>query len=412
MTKRFHMRVALLSAEYPPTPGGVGDYTRQLGKALVARGHQVWVLTIYDLRFVIYDLNSGDAQFVGSAVNHKAPWGWQSWRTIGEVIGMVRPDVLHIQYQTGAYGMHPAINFLPWWMRRSRQRPTIVVTTHDLLEPYLFPKAGPLRAYVTHRLLNDADAAIVTNQDDWATVAGWSGRNQNEPPACIPIGSNIAVALPPDYDRDVLRAQLGVGESDTLLAYFGLLGRSKGVDTLVGALAQLPQTTRLVIIGGEASAPQDRAYAEAVRAQIATLGGQERVVITGQLDEAAVSAHLLAADIAALPFSDGATFRRGSLLAALAHGLPVVTTEGVRRGAWGVGLGMPTFEDGKNVLLVPPGDAAALAAAITRLTGDRALRARLGAAGAALAAQFAWPRIAEQHEAVYHHPMDAQAALT
>ena len=51
------MVVAMLSAEYPPRPGGVGDYTRRLGQALVERGQHVLVLTIDDLRFTIYDLN-------------------------------------------------------------------------------------------------------------------------------------------------------------------------------------------------------------------------------------------------------------------------------------------------------------------------------------------------------------------
>jgi hypothetical protein len=45
------MIVAMLSAEYPPQPGGIGDYTRRLGQSLVARGQHVLVFTIDDLRF-------------------------------------------------------------------------------------------------------------------------------------------------------------------------------------------------------------------------------------------------------------------------------------------------------------------------------------------------------------------------
>ena len=39
------MYIILLSAEYPPQPGGVGDYTRQLALALVERGHRIGILT-------------------------------------------------------------------------------------------------------------------------------------------------------------------------------------------------------------------------------------------------------------------------------------------------------------------------------------------------------------------------------
>ena len=142
----------------------------------------------------------------------------------------------------------------------------------------------------------------------------------------IPIGSNIAVAPPEGYDRAAWRARLGIGADATLLAFFGLISRTKGLDTLLDALARLPARFHLLVIGGAATAPEDRAYAEAIRQQIVELGLDQRVTITGHCAEADVSAHLLAADIAALPFADGASFRRGSLLAALAHGLAVVTT--------------------------------------------------------------------------------------
>ena len=39
------MRVLLVTGEYPPMQGGVGDYTRELGIALVALGVEVHVLT-------------------------------------------------------------------------------------------------------------------------------------------------------------------------------------------------------------------------------------------------------------------------------------------------------------------------------------------------------------------------------
>ncbi len=404
-------------------PGGVGDYTRRLAGALAARGHTSTVLTIAGERFQIVRSEAPGTP-PSQLPRADAGWGWRMWRDVIVALLATRPDILHIQYQTGAYGMHPAVNFLPWRLRSVPGRPAVVVTAHDLLPPYLFPKAGPLRAWVTRRLLVDADAAVVTNDEDLVrlvdprppTEGACSPsivRRSSTPLHVIPIGSNIPVAPPPGYDRDAWRARLGIAPHETLVAYFGLISRSKGLDTLLDALTRLPATVRLLVIGGEAAAPQDVAFAEEVRARLAaTPALRSRVTITGYCPEAEVSAHLLAADLAALPFADGASFRRGSLLAALAHGLPVVTTVRARGqeaeareqqpevGAYPLAAAWLQLQ--AAALFVPAGDAAALAGALERLAGDAALRAALGAAGRTLAAHFSWEMVAMRHEAVYH----------
>jgi glycosyltransferase involved in cell wall biosynthesis len=406
------MRIALLSAEYPPQPGGVGDYTARLSAALVDRGHQVFVFTIADGRLQTIDLTGTNPNLQSTIYNRQSDWGWRSWRAVRAALEHTRPDILHIQYQTGAYGMHPAINLLPWRLRRLPQRPRVIVTAHDLLLPYLFPKAGPLRRWVTRRLLADTDAVVATNEEDYAQIA----RERSNVVELIPIGSNIALAPPPDYDRAAWRVRLHVANDQTLVAYFGLISHTKGLDVLLDALARLPSNISLLVVGGAASAPKDRAYAEHIEQIIATHGLASRVAITGHCPGDQVSAHLLAADLAALPFSDGASFRRGSLLATLAHGLPTVTTRpqeprtGTRRVnraptsnplVLGSRFSVPGLEDAENVLLTPPGDAQALAGAIARLAHDLALRERLATGGRVLAQQFAWPAIAERHEALY-----------
>jgi glycosyltransferase involved in cell wall biosynthesis len=201
-----------------------------------------------------------------------------------------------------------------------------------------------------------------------------------------------------------------------------LISRSKGLHVLLDALARLPVSFRLIVVGGDATQPQDRAYIAEVRHQMEERGLSERVLITGHCAADEVSAHLLAADLAALPFADGASFRRGSLLAALAHGVPVITTTDDRRPTTDDRTRTKNREprtdtassiryteqltDSDNVLFVSPKDPAALAAAIERLAGDAALRARIGAGGQELAAQFSWESIAERHEALYQQLLD------
>jgi glycosyltransferase involved in cell wall biosynthesis len=395
------MRIVLLTAEYPPQPGGVGDYTHRLALALADDAHAPAVLT---------GASTGSAS---PLLAHEQPprvlrqiggWGWRCWRDTIAALDTLRPAVLHIQYQTGAYSMHPAINLLPWRLRALPHRPAVAVTFHDLLEPYLFPKAGRVRRWVTLRLARDADHVIATNDEDAAALLA-AGVQPPDRITTIPIGSNIPVAPPPGYDRAAWRAELGIRPDDLVVAYFGLLSHNKGIDLLLDALSHLHEPTvppmRLLLIGGAATAPQDRAYADAVRQQIDHLHLSERVIVTGHVEPAAVSAHLLASDIVALPFRGGASLRSGSLLAALSHGAAVVTTS---TAAQRHTLPAPITArpvDGEHLLLVPAEDSAALAAALRRLAADSALRARLGSGAQALAAHFSWEAIARRHTQVY-----------
>ena len=113
----------------------------------------------------------------------------------------------------------------------------------------------------------------------------------------------------------------------------------------------------------------------------------------GRRDAEDVSRILAVADLFVAPFDAGASMRRGSLLAALAHGMPVVSTS--------ASLPSSYLRDGDNVALVPPRDAPALAARIARLLDSRAQRARLARGARKLADRLAWPSIAEETRAVY-----------
>jgi glycosyltransferase involved in cell wall biosynthesis len=134
---------------------------------------------------------------------------------------------------------------------------------------------------------------------------------------------------------------------------------------------------------------------------------------TGFSSAAEVSAHLLAADIGVLPYRDGASFRRGSFMALLAHGLPIVSTVPAGSGdARSLDSGVPRLQDGENVRLVPPDDPAALAQAIADLAASPEVRQRLAAGARALAATFAWEGIAKRHLEVYQKLLVARTTRT
>ncbi|MCX6031304.1 MAG: glycosyltransferase family 4 protein [Chloroflexi bacterium] len=397
------MRVLFITGEYPAMQGGVGDYTRQLSRALGALGTDVHVLTHADA--------GGDHLRAPAAAYEPTVYpliersGWHLWGVATRLVRELRPNVVHIQYQPAAYGLHGAVNFLPWRLRLARHRPRVLTTFHDLRMPYLFPKAGPLRWQAVVALYRASDLAVITNPADWLRLAdaGLTARLR-----AIPIGSNIACCPQGGYDRDRQRALWGAGSDDWLLAYFGFLNANKGGETLIRALAGLVaagKPARLLMVGGQvgASDPTNAAYLRRIEALIGELGLADRVRWTGFTSDDQVSANLLAADCAVLPYREGASLRHGSLMAALAHGLPIVSTQvpdEVRR-AQPDRQAFPLPEHGVSALLAPPDDPAQLAAAVTALMSDAGLRTRLADAATGLSLQFTWEAIARRHLEAY-----------
>jgi glycosyltransferase involved in cell wall biosynthesis len=297
-----------------------------------------------------------------------------------------------VQYQAGAFSLHPAINFAPaWWQRQGRR---VAWTYHDLLTPYLFPKAGKrLRRWATEAPARVCDLTIATNSGDRQQLIPLA-RNL----ATIPIGSNIHTHHFTVAERHARRAQRGYDEGDVVIGYFGFLHPTKGgldlVETASRLLPDLP-TLRLLMIGEQvgASSPENAHYLQQVKAAIQRYELEPRVTWTGYEPDAEVSADLVACDLLLMPYLDGASLRRGTLMAALAHGCAIVTSTPAAP--------IDQLVAGRDLLYVPPGDIDAAAAAVRKLVADPPLLANLRKNALAASAAFTWEGIAEAHERAY-----------
>jgi len=388
------MNIGLITGEYPPDQGGVGDFTDRLAHALTDLGHRVHVITSSRQISAPEPGTSGPDSQPSRLALHRdiESWRFGCWREILTLSRRLNLDALNIQYQTAAYDMHPAINLVP----QKQRRPPVVVTFHDLKVPYLFPKAGPLRWWVMRLLARRADGVIVTNREDELRLSGLKSEVWNL--TRIPIGSNIPSALPPGFNRAGERARWNVGPEDLLIGYFGFLNESKGGEELIEALGLLVERglpAHLLKVGGRVgtSDPTNRTYADRVERLIGDLGLEGRVHWTGYVPPEQVSASLCATDLCMLPYRDGVSFRRGSLLACLAHGRAIISTRPA--------VPLPEVRDGETMLLVEPESPSALADAVSRLASDAQLQARLEAGAEELAAHFRWDRIAQRTAAVF-----------
>ena len=358
------MRVLIVCPSYPPqdVTCGVGDYTRCLAEELVRLGEQVTVVASAAWR-------GPERGGVGVLPILDAPAPW--WRVIPT-------DVVNLQYAPDLYRERGRA------LRATLSTPT-VVTFHTLLDATLRSRGVALW------LLTSARHVVAANEEVTTMVRRrlpWIARRLTE----VPIGSNIAIASPGDPAE--IRASIGAPPRAPLLVHFGLVYPGKGLETLLEALAIVRVThaeTHLVVAGDTREA--DRAYRSDLEALAVKLGVARAVTWTGRRDDEDVSRILALADIFVAPFDGGASIRRGSLLAAFAHGLPVVSTSPAVVSAY--------LRDGDNVALVAPRDPTALAARIGVLLDSPAQRARLADGARKLATRLAWPAIAEEMRGAY-----------
>ncbi len=171
------------------------------------------------------------------------------------------------------------------------------------------------------------------------------------------------------------------------LLMLGELGPRKGTPELVAALASPDLRKRDWSATLAGNGPVEK-----YRVEVAALGLSGRIALPGWQSGDQVKALLNAADVFILPSrQEGLPI---AILEAMAGGAAVISTP--------VGAIGDAILDGETGLLVPPGDAAALAVAIAKLIDDPALRGRLAAnARRRFEAMFTIDRTADQVAALY-----------
>jgi glycosyltransferase involved in cell wall biosynthesis len=350
------MRVLLVSTVYPPEIGGPSLHTRELAQALVRRRHDATVLT--------YTTGSLPAAGVEVRTLPRPRRGRRSdhARAFAEalrVIDQVRPDLVHVQTCDSPLAL------LVGLAARWRRLPRLVKASGDLAASRgdESPRAGA-RAWRTRGWRELQSAIFAQYHLVWATspaVTAALVERYHLPASRLHELRNLVGVTP--LARPVVRSATG----DVTALLLSRLVPAKGIDVAIESL-RVPDArrVRLRIIGS--GDPDTRA---ALIRLAAERGVTERVTFEDAVPPDAIAGPLAAADIFALPSRQenfGIT-----LVQAMAAGLPIVAS---RTG------GIPAVvAHEETALLVPPGDPAALGAALGRLSADPGLRARLGAQG-------------------------------
>lgn len=165
------------------------------------------------------------------------------------------------------------------------------------------------------------------------------------------------------------------------IGFLGTLKPWHGIESLCGAFALVAREAkeaRLLIVGdGPLRARLERFAART--------GLDERIELAGSVPHHRIPALLRRFDVAVAPYDDRTAtyFSPLKIFEYMGAGLPIVAS--------GIGQIPEVLSDGRTALIVPPGDAAALAHAIRRLMIDARLRRDLGRAAARAArGSFRW----------------------
>ena len=365
-------RLDLVFPALPPALDGIGDHTARLATALAER---------WDVRVLTAQSNAERLP----GVRVKEAFSLASRRgvqALEEAVADDLPDWLLLQFNQFSYGRWGFNPYLPRVVRRIRRAcpaTRVAVLFHEDFVPVTSWKNAIITAWQRAQFVALGRSAEVVG----FSIEPWARRYRTWFPqaqvAHWPVGSNIPHA---GLSRQAARDRLQLGADAFVVGVFGTLHTSRMLPFIaraVQALHRKPSTEMIVLYVGPDG---DR-----LKAAVPGIPVHD----AGRLPAEEVSHHLSAMDVHLAPFSDGASTRRGSLLAGLQHGVATVSTRG--------SLTDPMLLEQANqaLLLVPAGDPKAFEEQVLMLCDDPQRRQRMGAAGRALYEdRFAWDVLADR----------------
>jgi rhamnosyl/mannosyltransferase len=259
-------------------------------------------------------------------------------------------DILHVHMP------NPLAALAVWFAR-----PDARVVLHWHSDVVHQQRALKLYEPLQHWLLQRADRVIATSEA-YADGSRVLGRFRDKVEA-VPLGIGDNARFTDDRRVRAIREEFA---GRKLVFALGRLVDYKGFDVLIDAAGQLPEDA-LVLVGG--SGP----LAKRLAMQVSMRGVGSRVRLLGRIDDDELMSYHSAADVFCLPSVNRAEAFGVAMLEAMSAGRPVICTQVE-------GSAMPWVNQHEGTgLVVAPGDASALAAALKRLLGDASLARRLGA---------------------------------
>ena len=361
------MKVLIVSPYSWSTPGGVGAHVGHLARALRSRGHEVRIVAP----------SEGDVEPGVVSVGRSIPipyngsiarlaFGPRVALRIRVALRRARPDVVHVHEPFApSAGLLTLLN----------TRLPVVGTFHASIGR---SRAYRLAAPALRPLYRRLAARVAVSDEARRTIEKVFGADGI---TVIPNGVEWSrfSSLPPP--------------SGSMILFVGRMEKRKGAAVLVEAFTRLAEKrpdAELVLAGeGPERKSVEQAVPEALR---------ERVTFTGRVDPLELPEVFGRAAVVCAPSLGGESFGI-VLLEGMAAGRPVVASSIPGYAA--------VLRDGVDGILVPPGDADALAVALVRVLDDPGAAQAMGRSGREHSRRYDWPNVAAAIEKVYERAVAA-----
>lgn len=362
------MKILLVTNDYPPRVGGIQVYLENIYRRLAAR-HDVTVVAPPHPRAQAWDSTQPY-----EIVRHGPRVYWP------RATLQARVKDLAARHDVVAFGAVVPMN----WMAPDLGRP-YVIHTHGF--EVALTRLPALRA-AFRRICNGARLVTVVSEYCRRFIEPAIGPG----PRIEMLKTGVDLEMfHPGVDGSGIRARHGLGERPVLTCVSRLVPR-KGQDTIIQAMPEIaravPDAAALIVGGGPHRAALEKM---AFRLRVA-----DRVIFTGETPFSELAAHYAAGDVFAMPC-------RSRYAGLEVEGLGLVFLEAQACGrpaiAGDSGGAPEAVIAGETGLVVPGGDAAALAAAAAPLLADRERAATMGKQGRAFVEEnHHWDRVADRYE--------------
>ena len=359
----------VITCEYPPQSGGVSDYTFLVARGLASQGDavHVWCPTVREKAPAVagVDVHAMLGRF-----------SIRDLRNLGRGLdSFPRPRRLLVQWVPHGFGLK-AINlpFCLWLRHRAvRHGDEVDLMLHEPFLPFVPGRwrqnaAAVVQRFMT-RIMLRAARRVFLSTPAWEKVVRPYDWNRERKYAWLPLPSTV-----PTVDDPAASASLRerYQTSSVLLGHFGTFGPpiTPMLRAIIPPLLRRTPDAGMVLIG-----PGSSAFRESLLHEFPEL--ERALFAIGQIDarDPRLSLHLSACDLLVQPYPDGVTSRRTTMMAALAHGRPTISTSGpFTESIW---------KESGAVVLAAAGDTEAFVDSALRLIENPGARALLGEAGRA-----------------------------